>query len=160
MFETLEHILAAKGPSAKAVVWAHNSHIGDARFTDMGAARGELIYFLDDDSTPPPENLRHAVSAFKDPQVKMLGGPNLCPPDAPFIEQVFALVHASWLAFFSSRARYASVGKTRVSGEKELILCNLIARRDAMPHASKEIAANTRITTAKLKGSRSLTPYI
>jgi len=42
MFETLEHILARRGPQSKAVVWAHNSHIGDARFTDMGAERGEL----------------------------------------------------------------------------------------------------------------------
>jgi len=42
MFDTLEHILESKGPGAKAVVWAHNSHIGDARFTDMGAERGEL----------------------------------------------------------------------------------------------------------------------
>ncbi|MDD2875939.1 MAG: erythromycin esterase family protein [Acidiphilium sp.] len=41
MFETLEHVLAAKNPQAKAVVWAHNSHIGDARFTDMGQ-RGQL----------------------------------------------------------------------------------------------------------------------
>ncbi|MFL6726533.1 MAG: erythromycin esterase family protein, partial [Sphingomicrobium sp.] len=30
MFETLQALLAAKGPDAKAVVWAHNSHIGDA----------------------------------------------------------------------------------------------------------------------------------
>jgi erythromycin esterase-like protein/predicted alpha/beta-hydrolase family hydrolase len=42
MFETLEHILKARGPKSKAVVWAHNSHIGDARYTEMGAARGEL----------------------------------------------------------------------------------------------------------------------
>jgi len=42
MFETLEHLLEAKGPHAKAVVWAHNSHIGDARFTDMGISRDEL----------------------------------------------------------------------------------------------------------------------
>jgi erythromycin esterase-like protein/predicted phosphoribosyltransferase/predicted alpha/beta-hydrolase family hydrolase len=42
MFETLEHILAVRGPRSKAVVWAHNSHIGDARHTDMGASRGEL----------------------------------------------------------------------------------------------------------------------
>ncbi|MCJ9750746.1 protein-L-isoaspartate(D-aspartate) O-methyltransferase [Neorhizobium sp. BETTINA12A] len=42
MFETLQHLLDAKGPDAKAVVWAHNSHIGDARFTDMGATRDEL----------------------------------------------------------------------------------------------------------------------
>ncbi len=30
------------GPDSKAVVWAHNSHIGDARVTDMGTERGEL----------------------------------------------------------------------------------------------------------------------
>src|SRR3546814_4271175 len=42
MFETLQNLLEAKGPNAKAVVWALNSHIGDARFTDMGVSRGEL----------------------------------------------------------------------------------------------------------------------
>jgi erythromycin esterase-like protein len=42
MFETLDHLLAAGGPDAKAVVWAHNSHIGDARETGMGRERGEL----------------------------------------------------------------------------------------------------------------------
>jgi erythromycin esterase-like protein len=42
MFETLEAILQAKGSNAKAVVWAHNSHIGDASKTEMGLSRGEL----------------------------------------------------------------------------------------------------------------------
>ena len=42
MFETLEHLLDARGPRSKAVVWAHNSHIGDARYTEMGAVRDEL----------------------------------------------------------------------------------------------------------------------
>jgi protein-L-isoaspartate(D-aspartate) O-methyltransferase len=42
MFETLANLLEAKGPSAKAIVWAHNSHIGDARYTDMGISREEL----------------------------------------------------------------------------------------------------------------------
>ena len=41
MADTLEHLLDARGPEAKAIVWAHNSHIGDARATDMGAVRGE-----------------------------------------------------------------------------------------------------------------------
>ena len=41
MFETLEHLLAFKGPRAKAIVWAHNSHIGDARHTEMGLLRDE-----------------------------------------------------------------------------------------------------------------------
>jgi erythromycin esterase-like protein len=42
MFETLREVLKAKGAKAKAVVWAHNSHIGDASKTDMGAERDEL----------------------------------------------------------------------------------------------------------------------
>jgi erythromycin esterase-like protein len=42
MFETLQNLLHAKGSSVKAVVWVHNSHIGDARYTDMGESRGEL----------------------------------------------------------------------------------------------------------------------
>lgn len=42
MFETLEHLLERRGKDAKAVVWAHNSHVGDARYTEMGTAREEL----------------------------------------------------------------------------------------------------------------------
>ena len=42
MFDTLDLLMRSKGAQAKAVVWAHNSHIGDARFTDMGEFRDEL----------------------------------------------------------------------------------------------------------------------
>lgn len=42
MFETLVRVLERRGDDAKAIVWAHNSHIGDARFTDMGAIRDEV----------------------------------------------------------------------------------------------------------------------
>ncbi|MBP0494849.1 erythromycin esterase family protein [Pararoseomonas indoligenes] len=42
MFETLCALLDAKGPGSKAVVWAHNSHIGNAAMTEMGRDRGEL----------------------------------------------------------------------------------------------------------------------
>lgn len=42
MFETLEQLLEAKGPNSKAIVWAHNSHIGNAAFTEMGQHRGEI----------------------------------------------------------------------------------------------------------------------
>src|SRR3546814_4703589 len=36
MFETLQALLAHRGDGAKAVVWAHNSHIGNAAATAMG----------------------------------------------------------------------------------------------------------------------------
>ena len=35
-------LLEAKGLKARAVVWAHNSHIGNAAFTEMGRERDEL----------------------------------------------------------------------------------------------------------------------
>ncbi len=95
-------------------------------------AHGDLIYFLDDDSVPPPQNLRRVIPYLNKPEVQMVGGPNLCPPDAPMLEQVFALVTACWLAFGPSRARYMAVGKLRETGEKELILCNLVARRSTL----------------------------
>jgi erythromycin esterase-like protein len=36
MFDTLQILMRAGGPEAKAVVWAHNSHIGNAAATAMG----------------------------------------------------------------------------------------------------------------------------
>jgi protein-L-isoaspartate(D-aspartate) O-methyltransferase len=37
MAETLVSLLEFLGPESRAVVWAHNSHVGDARATEMGA---------------------------------------------------------------------------------------------------------------------------
>src|SRR5205814_3203627 len=38
MADTLDRLCAWHGRDAKAVVWEHNTHIGDARATDMAAA--------------------------------------------------------------------------------------------------------------------------
>lgn len=35
MVDTLERLMTFHGPRAKCVVWAHNTHVGDARYTDM-----------------------------------------------------------------------------------------------------------------------------
>ncbi|GAB3820290.1 erythromycin esterase family protein [Pontibacter rugosus] len=35
MMDTLDRLLEFHGPDAKAIVWEHNTHIGDARCTDM-----------------------------------------------------------------------------------------------------------------------------
>lgn len=38
MMETLNRLLAFHGPDSKVIIWEHNTHIGDARFTDMAQA--------------------------------------------------------------------------------------------------------------------------
>jgi protein-L-isoaspartate(D-aspartate) O-methyltransferase len=40
MFETLKTLLAFHGPESKAIIWAHNSHVGDSAATEM-SSRGE-----------------------------------------------------------------------------------------------------------------------
>jgi glycosyltransferase involved in cell wall biosynthesis len=114
------------------IIVARGKQPSAQRNAALRAAHGDLIYFLDDDSVPQADNLARAVRRFADPKVQMVGGPNLCPEDAPALEQVFAKVLASWVAFGPSRARYARVGAIRDSSEKELILCNLLARRKVM----------------------------
>jgi protein-L-isoaspartate(D-aspartate) O-methyltransferase len=41
MFNTLKNLLAFYGTDSKAIVWAHNSHVGDSAATEM-ASRGEF----------------------------------------------------------------------------------------------------------------------
>jgi len=118
-------------PDKLEILVARGKQPSVQRNAALKAARGELIYFLDDDSVPLRDNLRRAVLHFERPEVKMVGGPNLCPPEAPALEQVFALVLSSRVALGPSRARYARVGTVRETSEKELILCNLLARREA-----------------------------
>ena len=114
------------------IIVARGKQPSAQRNAGLKAAQGDLIYFLDDDSVPEPGNLRRAVAHFDDPKVQMGGGPSICPREAPPLEQVFARVLASWLAFGPSRARYAAVGQVRETSEKELILCNQFARRQAL----------------------------
>lgn len=47
MADTLDRLMAYHGPNAKAIVWEHNTHIGDARATDMAYQKmvnlGQLV---------------------------------------------------------------------------------------------------------------------
>jgi cellulose synthase/poly-beta-1,6-N-acetylglucosamine synthase-like glycosyltransferase len=114
------------------IILARGKQPSVQRNAALRAAAGEIIYFLDDDSVAFPENLRRGVAQFISADVKMVGGPSLCPPEAPWLEQAFAMTMGAWLAFFTSCARYRKIGQPRATSEKELILCNLLARRDAM----------------------------
>lgn len=116
-------------PELLEIIVARGRQPSVQRNEAVKAAAGDWIYFLDDDSIPDRENLRRAADLFREPEVAMVGGPNVCPADAPALEKVFAVVLASWLAFGPSRARYVPVGVARNAGEKELILCNLAVRR-------------------------------
>src|SRR5262245_27584594 len=83
----IKAVAAAKLPDYPAkkveILLARGKQPSVQRNAALRAARGDLIYFLDDDSVAEPGNLKRAIQHFNDPSVKMVGGPNLCPSDAP-----------------------------------------------------------------------------
>ena len=94
-------------------------------------ARGEIIYFLDDDSLVVPDTLQRLEQHFVDPLVVAVGGPSLTPVTDSLLQQGIGAVLGSLLGAGGVRNRYRAVGTVRQTTERELILCNLAIRRDA-----------------------------
>jgi GT2 family glycosyltransferase len=101
------------------------------RNAGVAAAKGGIIYFIDDDSAVPAGVIERAAEQFAaDPELAILGGPEITPDNSPVTQRVFGNIFASIFASGSSSARYTPKGKRRESGEKELILCNMFVRKD------------------------------
>lgn len=93
-------------------------------------ARGEIVYFLDDDSLVAADALERLERHFSDPQVVAVGGPSLTPSSDSLLQRAFGAALASPLGAGGVRNRYQAVGDVRRTTERELILCNLAFRRD------------------------------
>jgi cellulose synthase/poly-beta-1,6-N-acetylglucosamine synthase-like glycosyltransferase len=94
-------------------------------------AKGDIVFFLDNDSAIEPHSLRKALSVFRaDPSVAVVGGPSLTPATDTFIQKCFNLVLSSIFAVGPRiRARYCATGTCRATDEYELILANMAIRR-------------------------------
>ncbi|MBC7961386.1 MAG: glycosyltransferase [Steroidobacteraceae bacterium] len=93
------------------------------------AARGDVLYFLDDDSLLNSENLRICGEVLRDLKVAAVGGPSITPVSDSWLQQLFGHALASSLGTGSVRNRYRATGSIRETTDKELILCNLAIRR-------------------------------
>jgi succinoglycan biosynthesis protein ExoA len=101
------------------------------RNTGARLCASPLIYFLDDDSFVNPDTPTHLIRHFENPRTAVVGGPNLAFPDASAFEKTVSAVLASWMGSFKVRNRYAALGSVKEATEKDLILCNLMVRRQA-----------------------------
>ena len=103
-----------------------------SRQRNLGVAqcKSPVIYFLDDDSVVAPGTVHDLLSHFEDPRTAVAGGPNLVPPDAISFEKTVNAVLASRMGSSSVRFRYAAIGSVKEATEKDLILCNMMVRRE------------------------------
>lgn len=93
-------------------------------------ARGDILYFLDDDSLLTADCLVHCAAALKDLSVAVVGGPSLTPENDSWLQKLFGCALASPFGAGGIRNRYRATGLPRETTEKELILCNIAIRRD------------------------------
>ncbi len=92
-------------------------------------ARGEILYFLDDDSCVSPDCLALCSSLFSAANVAAVGGPSLTPPTDTSLQKLFGTALSSLFGAGGMRNRYRRYGNLRETTDKELILCNLAFKR-------------------------------
>jgi GT2 family glycosyltransferase len=93
-------------------------------------SKGDILYFLDDDSQVTPDCLIQCARAFNDLSIAVAGGPSLTPDNDSRLQRLFGYALTSPFGAGAMRNRYRSIGHPRLTTEKELILCNLALRRD------------------------------
>lgn len=93
-------------------------------------ARGQIIYFLDSDSTPDLGLIKKVGQLFLDPELDVAGGPDLALPGGSSISRALDWVQGSILGSGPVRGRYHQELSQNPATEKKLILCNLGFRKE------------------------------
>ena len=96
------------------------------------AARGDYLYFLDDDSEPVPGSLKELVLTFQEYEhIIGVGGPATIRDDASFFERATWLAMSSYFGQARMSQRFRKSGDIRNGTEEMLIACNFAVRRQA-----------------------------
>lgn len=94
------------------------------------AARGDILYFLDDDALAVPDALKRLVASFEEQKVAAVGGPSITPSGDSIFQRSIAWALASSFGGGAIRNRYRRYGVLRDTDDRELILCNLAFRKE------------------------------
>ena len=128
---------------------------GAARNPLIERARGELLLFLDDDVTAPPELLRRLVEiAAGHPEASVFGGPNDTPPKSSRFQTVQGAVLSSLVGSGPVSRRYGA-RHAGFADERWFTLCNLAVRRRVMPPFVDELVCaeeNELLATLRRRG--------
>ncbi len=116
-------------PGGIEVLLARGTQPAAQRNRAVRRARGEIVYFLDDDAVVAPRNLMLLARHFREKDLAVAGGPDLRPLRNTWFELAVDLVQGSWLGSFLVRGRYRALALKRKAGEADLILCNMAFRR-------------------------------
>jgi len=121
--------LEADSPDHEVII-AEGRRPSRQRNMAAAEARGDILYFLDDDAVVQADVLKRVAAAFSDPAVALVGGPSITPAtDTPF-QRAIGRALSSAFGGGAIRNRYRRHGTRRDTDDRELILCNLAFRKD------------------------------
>ena len=93
------------------------------------AATGDYIFFFDDDIIIPAGSIEAALATFEEnPEIQVVGGPNITPLESSFIQQCIGQAHASFFTGLQTSIRYRKSRAPKTVNENHLITCNLAFR--------------------------------
>jgi succinoglycan biosynthesis protein ExoA len=125
---------------------------GAARNPLIEWATGDLLLFLDDDVTAPPDLLsRLSQTAARYPAASVFGGPNDTPPQSTHFQVVQGAVLSSIIGAGPVSRRYGA-RHPGPADERWFTLCNLAVRRAVMlPFVSQLVCAEENALLAELR---------
>jgi glycosyltransferase involved in cell wall biosynthesis len=133
---------------------------GRARNEGIKYAKGEILYFLDDDVTVDKNIFQETINKFREyPDVDIIGGPNLTPEGSSLFQRCFGYVLESTFGAANMRRRWIAIGEDILTNDKSLILCNLAIRKRVF-HKEKNhfnsdlICAEENLLLQQLKSKR------
>lgn len=101
----------------------------EKRNMGIGASTGDVVAFLDDDASPQPQWLEHALRHFSDETVGAVGGPAITPPGESHMAALGGAVYASPLVSANCRWRYVHERIRRVD---DVPSCNLLVLKPVL----------------------------
>lgn len=120
------------------VITVQGNHPTLQRNATVSYARYSHIYFLDNDSEVDSSSMEHLVKVLTSEEKVLyphfggdiIGGPSLLHRNANYFEQCAdGLLSCRWVVG-RRNARYSQVGVVRKTNSRELILCNMVLRKD------------------------------
>lgn len=94
-------------------------------------ATGDFLLFLDDDSQPDAQILNeYSFLIHKYPNAVIFGGPSVLKIKKTNFNKVLSFFFSSYIGIGPVRSRYNPLGGERVTNEKELILSNMLIKKE------------------------------
>ncbi|MBU1078608.1 MAG: glycosyltransferase, partial [Spirochaetes bacterium] len=116
-------------PSKVELILVFGNHPARQRNLAALKAKGDILYFLDNDSVPGKNNLALINQFMQENRTEVMGGPSLAGEKDSSFQKTASLALGSFIGSAFSRSRYTRTGEPRQSDESELILCNMAVNK-------------------------------